>query len=148
MKRTAVEFCVGLFVLLGLACIGYLSIKLGKMSLVGGDSYVLQARFISVTGLAEGARVEMAGVQVGQVKKISLDQDENRAVVTLSIDSGIEVDEEVTASVKTSGLIGDKYIRLKLGAGDEFLGDGDMIEETESTVDIEELISKYVFGGV
>lgn len=148
MKRTAVEFAVGLFVLLGIAAIGYLSINLGSMKLVGNDSYDLEARFISVTGLAEGARVEMAGVPVGRVKSIVLDQKENRAVVILTINENIEVDDEVTASVKTSGLIGDKYIRLKLGAGEETLVHGDIVEETESTIDIEELISKYVFGGV
>ncbi len=148
MKRTAIEFFVGIFVIIGIVAIGYLSIRLGKMGFSSNDSYRLTAKFISVTGLAEGARVEMAGVQVGCVEKISLNQDENRAVVILKINKGIEVDEEVTASVKTSGLIGDKYIRLKLGAGDELLVDGDTIEETESTIDIEELISKYVFGGV
>ena len=148
MKRTAIEFFVGLFVLIGIASIGYLSLRLGQMKLSGDSSYELTAKFISVTGLAEGARIEMAGVQVGQVKSIVLDQKENRAVVILMVNEGVELDEEVTASVKTSGLIGDKYIRLKLGAGDELLEGGDIIEETESTIDIEELISKYVFGGV
>ena len=148
MKRTAIEFFVGLFVLIGILCIGYLSIQLGKMKLGGDDSYILTAKFISVTGLAEGARIEMAGVQVGQVKSIVLNQEDNRAVVTLEVNHGIVLDEEVTASVKTSGLIGDKYIRLSLGAGEEVLVDGDVVEETESTIDIEELISKYVFGGV
>lgn len=144
------EIGVGLFVLIGLVCVAWLTVRLGRMELFGSDGYTLQARFTSVVGLKTGAAVEIAGVPVGRVSGIRLNQDKNgsRAVVLLHIDKGIALGDDVIASVKTSGLIGDKYILLTPGGSETPLGAGDTIVDTESALDIEELISKYVFGKV
>lgn len=148
MKKTTVEISVGLFVLAGIICVGYLAIKLGKMEIIGENTYTLYGQFESVTGLTRGASVEIAGVQVGQVANIHLDHESQEAVVTMKIEKQVKLSDDVIASLKTAGLIGDKFIKLTPGASDVVLKDGDRITETESGVDIEELISKYVFGGV
>ena len=148
MHRTSIEIAVGIFMLIGIACVGYLTIKLGRMELVGGDHYTVSAHFQSVSGLRTGASVEMAGVPVGRVDAIMLDQEREDARVLLKIENHIQLTEDVLASVKTSGLIGDKFILLTLGSSDELLSDGDEITETESAVDLQGLIGKYAFGGV
>ncbi len=148
MKRTSVELGVGIFVLIGIACVGYLTIRLGKMELLGNEHYYLNARFNSVSGLKAGASIEIAGVQVGQVDSISLDLKDNVALVRMKIRKDVELTDDTIASVKTSGLIGDKYLKLSPGGSDHILKAGDTLTETESALDIEELISKYAFGGV
>lgn len=147
MNKTSIETAVGIFMVIGILCVGYLTIKLGKMEWVGDNYYPVYARFESVSGLSRGAYVEMAGVQIGQVEAISLDQDRQAAKVKMKIQKGIVLTDDAIASVKTSGLIGDKYIKISPGGSDEVLKPGDTITETESAVDLEELISKYVFGG-
>jgi len=146
MKKTFVETTVGIFVLVGIICIGYLTIKLGKMEVIGDKHYMVHARFQSVSGLTTGAYVEMAGVKIGSVGSISLDPERKVAVVDMKIDKHVILSEDVIAAVKTSGLIGDKYIRLTPGSSDVILKDGEMIYETESAIDIEDLISKYIFS--
>lgn len=148
MKKATTEISVGVFVLIGLLCVGYLTIKLGQMELLGDDYYLVNARFDNVSGLRAGAQVEMAGVRIGQVDSITLDRETLFAVVGLKIQNSIQLSDDVIASVKTSGIIGDKYIKIIAGGSDDMLKPGDMITDTESAVDIEELISKYVFGGV
>jgi phospholipid/cholesterol/gamma-HCH transport system substrate-binding protein len=148
MKRSSIELGVGIFVLIGLICVGYLTIKLGKMEWLGENHYKLNARFESVSGLKAGAEVDLAGVQIGQVDSISLDNVRQMALVQLKIQKGVQLSQDVIASVKTAGLIGDKYISISPGGASEILKPGDTIEETESALDIEELISKYVFGKV
>lgn len=148
MNRGKLELVVGIFVLIGIGCIGYLTIKLGRMELLGDNNYPVSAHFESVTGLRTGATVEMAGVQVGRVDKITLNPETKLAEVRLKIDKQVQLADDVIASIKTTGLIGDKYINLDPGGSDEILKPGDQITETESAVDLEELISKYVFGGV
>ena len=148
MKRTSVETAVGIFVLIGLACVGYLTIQLGKMELIGGDYYQLSARFQNISGLKIGSHVEMAGVHIGKVDQISLDKERQVALVRMKIMKGIELADDTIASIKTSGLIGDKYIKMTPGASDFFFKEGDMITETESALDIEELVGKFAFGKV
>ena len=148
MSQRTVEITVGIFVLIGIACVGYLTIKLGKMEIIGGNYYLLSARFQSVSGLKNGSQVEMAGVQIGNVDRIYLDPVRQVAVVDMNIRKGIELSEDVIASIKTSGLIGDKYVKLTPGIAEDMLQPGEMITQTESAIDIEELISKYVFGGI
>jgi phospholipid/cholesterol/gamma-HCH transport system substrate-binding protein len=148
MRKGSVEIAVGVFVLVGLICVGYLAIRLGQLELMGGNYYALNARFASVSGLTRGAQVEMAGVEIGQVDDITLDPVTQAALVTLKILKTVEVSDDVIASVKTSGLIGDKYIKLSPGGSEDLLQSGAFITETESAVDIEELISKYVFKSV
>jgi phospholipid/cholesterol/gamma-HCH transport system substrate-binding protein len=142
------ETSVGIFVLIGLLAVGYLTVKLGKMELLGGDYYILHARFTNVQGLKTGSFVNMAGVQIGQVQDISLEVDRAIAIVDLKIDKKVPVDEFAIASIKTSGLIGDKYVKITPGGSDQYLKAGDTITDTESAIDLEELISKYIFGGV
>jgi len=148
MKKDKLEIMVGIFVLIGIICMGYLTIKLGRMEILGDNNYRLLARFESVTGLRKGASVEIAGVQVGRVDKITLEAESQLAEVVIKIENGVELADDVIASIKTTGLIGDKYINLQPGGSDEILKPGDRIVETESAVDLEELISKYVFGGL
>jgi phospholipid/cholesterol/gamma-HCH transport system substrate-binding protein len=148
MKKWSVEVAVGIFVLIGIACIGYLTIRLGKMEIIGDNYYTVSARFQSIAGLKAGSEVELAGVPVGQVEGFSLDQERWMAVVQMKIVKSIVLTEDVIASIKTAGLIGDKYIKLSPGVSDVPLKPGDMIIETESALDIEELISKFVFGKV
>lgn len=148
MKKAYIEFTVGIFMLTGIICISYMAIKLGKMEWTNSDSYFLKARFQSVSGLKKGASVEMAGVEIGRVGDIEFDSKKQDAVVSLKIAKGIPVSSDTIASVKTSGLIGDKFIKLTPGGAEDDLKNGDTITDTESALDIEELISKYVFGGV
>ena len=146
MKKTSVETAVGVFVMIGLISVAYMTIKLGKMEWFGEGYYLLDARFDSVSGLKTGAQVDMAGVEIGQVADIRLDNERQVAVVQLKIREDVMLTDDVIASVKTSGLIGDKYIRLTPGGSDRILKPGGMIIDTESALDIEELVSKYVFG--
>lgn len=144
------QTAVGIFVLLGLVCVAYLTIKLGRMELFETKGFELTARFNSVSGLRVGADVEMAGVPVGRVAAITLDDDPVRrqALVRLVLDRDLKLSTDTIASIKTSGLIGDKYVNLQPGGLDDVLASGDTLEETESAVDLESLIGKYAFGGV
>jgi phospholipid/cholesterol/gamma-HCH transport system substrate-binding protein len=148
MRKASIETAVGLFVLIGIMCVGYLTVKLGKMEILGKDYYSIDAQFDSVTGLKVGANVEMAGVPIGKVEAIALDSERQVARVRLKIQSSVVLTDDTIASVKTAGMIGDKYIKLSPGGSDLILKSGDTIIETESALDLEELISKYVFGGL
>jgi phospholipid/cholesterol/gamma-HCH transport system substrate-binding protein len=148
MKQSSVELGVGVFVLLGIICVGYLTIRLGEIEVLGDKYYLLNARFKSVSGLKVGAQVEIAGVQVGQVDSIALDPKDLMAMVRLKIKDAIVLSDDVIASVKTAGLLGDKYVQLSPGGSDKILKPGDTIIETEPPLDIEGLISKYAFGKV
>lgn len=150
MKKSAnLETIVGVFVLVGILCLSYLSIKLGKMEIVGGDSYRVYANFDSISGLKTGASVEIAGVEVGRVDRINLDENAGfTARVALKVNTGIQLQDDVIASIRTRGIIGDKYIMLKPGGSDVILKDGDRIRETESAIDFESLISKFIHGKV
>ena len=148
--NTVRETAVGLFVLIGLLCVAYLTIKLGKMEVFTGPGYELNASFDSVSGLRVGADIEMAGVPVGKVTGIRLDPDpmRNQAVVRLRFDKDLHLSDDSIASVRTSGLIGDKFISISRGGSEHTLAPGDTITETESSVDLGTLIGKYSFGGV
>ncbi len=148
MKKYALETTVGVFVLAGLLCVAYLTVKLGKLDILGADSYPLVARFKDVTGLKNGAYVEMAGVRVGRVSDIALDPKDHMALVRLDIQNGIRLTDDSIASIKTSGLIGDKFVKVSPGGSDDILKPGGVIVETEASVDLGDLIGKYVFGGV
>ncbi len=118
------------------------------MEVFGSNGYKLQARFNSVAGLRVGASVEVAGVQVGRVSLISLDQKNSQAIVTLYLDNQLKFTDDTIASIKTSGLIGDKFISLSPGGSEILLEPGEEINDTESAVDLESIISKFAFGGV
>lgn len=146
MERGRLEFVVGLFVLVGILCLGYLAIKLGKLELVGGDYYELTADFSSSSGLKKGASVEIAGVEVGRVKSIILKEDQ--AQVVLAIEDGITVYNDAIASIKTRGIIGEKFMGLSPGGAGEPLTKGGTIMDTESGIDLEQVISQFIHGNV
>jgi phospholipid/cholesterol/gamma-HCH transport system substrate-binding protein len=146
MRQSSVELGVGVFVLLGIICVGYLTFRLGEVEVLGDKYYYLNARFKSVAGLKTGSTVEIAGVQVGLVDAISLEPRDLVAMVRLKVRDGILVGEDTIASIKTAGLLGDKYILLSPGGSDRYLKPGEMIIETEPALDIEGLIGKYAFG--
>ena len=146
MEKTKLELVVGVFVLIGIACLGYLSIKLGKLEVIGGNRYHVDAEFDTVTGLRPGASIEIAGVEVGRVKAIRLNED--RAVATFAINDGIKLYDDTIASVKTRGIIGEKFVSLSPGGGGAELKPGGRIRDTESGLDLEELVSQYVHGKV
>jgi phospholipid/cholesterol/gamma-HCH transport system substrate-binding protein len=148
MKKYPMETSVGIFVVIGLLCIGYLTIKLGDVSIVGGGGSSFFARFTSVSGLRVGSPVEIFGIEVGKVERLTMDQEKQVAVVELKVKEGVKIYRDAIASIKTAGLIGDKYLQIDPGGAEDLLQPGDTISETTSPVDIEELISKYVFGGI
>ena len=142
------EFGVGLFVLLGLVALAYLTVKLGAGQLLGGDTYPVEARFANTGGLNQGATVMLAGVNVGRVDDIRLDPSDFSAIVEMRIRTAVQLPADTMASIKTSGLIGDKYIALAPGADEELLEPSARITMTESALELESLISKMAFGSV
>ena len=145
MTNFKTELSVGLFLLLGLICLAYLSIKLGEVGVFNQDRYDIFARFTSASGLKEGAYVEAAGVRVGKVKSIEFEPELFLAKVTLSIDNEVQLSEDSIASIRTSGIIGDKFVKITSGGAEEMLTEGMEIYETEPSINLEELISKYIF---
>lgn len=146
MEKAKLELAVGVFVLVGLICLGYLSIKLGKLEVLGGQAYEVRAEFDSASGLRPGAAVEIAGVEIGRVKTISLRGD--RATVSLAIWNGERLYNDTIASIKTRGIIGEKFVALSPGATGEALKPGGTIRDTESGLDLEQVISQFIHGGV
>ena len=148
MRDSKLELGVGVFMLLGLAALVYLTVKLGAGELVGGDTYRVEARFANTGGLNTGATVMLAGVPVGRVEEILLDSADYSAIVDMRIRKAVQLPADTMASIKTSGLIGDKYIALAPGADEEFLQPSSRITMTESALELESLISKMAFGSV
>jgi phospholipid/cholesterol/gamma-HCH transport system substrate-binding protein len=148
MKQTKLEFFVGFFVLLGLAAVTYLTVKLGAGSLLGGETYVIEARFTNAGGLNPGSNVVVAGVPIGRVEAIRMEPEEFTAIATLRVMNGLKLPTDTMASIKTTGLIGDKFVALSPGADEVYLQPGERITMTESAVDLEGLIGKMAFGSV
>jgi phospholipid/cholesterol/gamma-HCH transport system substrate-binding protein len=146
MKKFDLELTVGLFIIVGVICLGYLSIKLGKMEIVGERGYEIYGVFSDIGGLKVGSSVEIAGINVGRVKNIRLDNYQARVV--LNFPENVKLQEDAIASVKTKGLIGEKYIEITPGGSEKIIQPGGRIRETQSAVDLEELISKFVFGKI
>jgi phospholipid/cholesterol/gamma-HCH transport system substrate-binding protein len=146
MERTRVNIVVGLFMVLGIAALAYLSIQLGRVSFLGGRGYMVTVDFPSVGGLKAGSTVEIAGVEIGRVEAIGLDNYQAR--VKLRVNKGVKLQEDSIASIKTKGLIGEKYVRISPGGSDKLIPPGGKIRDVEAPVDFEELLSKYIFGKV
>ena len=144
MNHSRTDVVVGLFVLVGLTCLGYLAIRLGKLELFASQGYVVIADFASVAGLKPGDPVEIAGVRIGRVEGIGLADDKAR--LTLRLSDGIRLQEDVIASVRARGLIGDKFVLVSPGASDKIISPGGKIRETDSPPDIPDLIGKIVGG--
>ena len=146
MKKMNVNFIVGLFLLFGMGAVAYLSVTIAGISGYAKDSYHLIAKFDSSSGLKEGAFIEIAGVKVGKVTNIKLDKKSFESVATFVFEQGVILAEDSIASIRTSGIIGDKFVKISPGAADEILKSGDEIIETEPSISIEELVSKYIFN--
>jgi len=144
VNNTRTEIVVGFFVLIGIACLGYLAIKLGKLEVMGSSGYTVFADFPSVAGLKIGDPVEIAGVKIGRVEAIRLAED--RARLELRVQDGVKLQDDVIASVRARGLIGDKFVLVTPGASDKIIAPGGKIRETESPPDIPDLIGKIVGG--
>jgi phospholipid/cholesterol/gamma-HCH transport system substrate-binding protein len=138
---------VGVFLLAGFASFSWLAVKMGDLELFKKESYDISASFTSISGLKEGAALELAGVVVGKVTKIKLNEEEYEATVFMDVVKTVQLSDDSIASIRTSGIIGDKFIKLTPGGSDIMLEAGDMIEETEASISIEELVSKYIFEG-
>ena len=141
-----VNVAVGLFLVLGILALGYLSIKLGRVSFLGNTGYPVMVEFPSVGGLKAGSSVEIAGVEIGRVESIGLADYQARVVLRLKRD--VQLQEDSIASIKTKGLIGEKYVRISPGGSDKIIPPNGRIREVEAPVDFEELLSKYIFGKV
>jgi phospholipid/cholesterol/gamma-HCH transport system substrate-binding protein len=146
MKKFDIELAVGLFILVGIVCLGYLTIRLGKMEVIGSKGYDVYAIFSNSGGLKSGSGILIAGVDVGRVKSITLDNYQARVV--MNFPSSVKIQEDAIASIKTKGLIGEKYIEITPGGSEKIIPPGGKIRETQPPVDLEELISKYVFGKI
>lgn len=148
MKKHKVEFLVGLFVLLALASLAWLTLRVGAGSLPSGDTYLIESRFTNAGGLHAGSSVLLSGVTVGRVEDIRMEPADYSAIVTLRLLSTLRLPSDSMASIKTSGLIGDKFVSLSPGAEEDYLSPGARITMTESAVDLESLIGKMAFGAV
>ena len=146
MRKWDMEFTVGLFLIAGIICLGYLSIKLGRMEILGSRGYDIHAFFSNSGGLKKGSSVMIAGVGVGRIKSITLEDYE--ALVVMSITENIEIQEDAIASVKTRGLIGERFIEISPGGSERVIPPGGRLRETLPPVDFEQLVSQYVFGGI
>jgi phospholipid/cholesterol/gamma-HCH transport system substrate-binding protein len=146
MRKLDIELAVGVFIIVGIICLGYLSIKLGKMEVFGGEGYDIHAIFSDSGGLRTGSAVEIAGVEVGRVKRITLEDYQAKILIHLS--QNVDIQEDAIASVKTKGLIGEKFIEITPGGAEEIIQPGGTIHDTQPPVDFEELISRFVFGQV
>jgi phospholipid/cholesterol/gamma-HCH transport system substrate-binding protein len=142
MKKPDIEIVVGLFICIGLLCMAYTSVKLGKVELFNNDYYPLKAAFTSASGLKEDTNVEISGVRVGKVKDIKLEN--YQAIVTMLIQDGVEVQDDAIASIKTNGILGEKYIEILPGGSPDILGSGGMILDTEPPFDLLSLLKKFV----
>ena len=146
MQRFNREIAVGLFVVFGFLALAYLSIKLGDIQIGGGHTYTLTAVFPTVAGLKTAAAVEVAGVAIGRVEDISLQDYE--ALVTMRIDDSVQLQIDAIASIRTRGLIGEKFIRITPGGSERLLPPGSRIREVESPVDFEDLIGRFIQGKI
>jgi phospholipid/cholesterol/gamma-HCH transport system substrate-binding protein len=148
MKKYSKETVVGIFVVAGLVCIGFMTIKLGNVGILDDDTYALNARFNRVTGLREGNPVNMLGLEIGRVANFKMVQDEQAVIVEMRINKGIKIYDDALAAIKIEGLIGDRYMDIAPGGAGELLKPGETITETQSPTDLNELIGKYAFGDV
>ncbi|MCF8142901.1 MAG: outer membrane lipid asymmetry maintenance protein MlaD [Deltaproteobacteria bacterium] len=146
MRKFDLEFAVGLFMIIGILCLGYISIKLGRMEILGDKGYEVEAVFSNTGGLKVGSSVVIAGVDIGRVREVALE--DYQARVVLNLPQEVEIQEDAIASIKTKGLIGEKYVEITPGGAEELIKPGGRIRDTQSAVDFEELISNYVFGKI
>lgn len=148
MLKLKKETAVGLFVLVGLVAVAYMSVKLGNVQVFSDKYYEVKANFSDVSGLKANAPVEMFGVKIGFVEAIAINQEHNVASVTMLIEKKVKLTDDAIVSVKTSGLIGDKFLKISPGGLGDPVKPGDTLFDTNPAIDLEDLISKFAFGKV
>lgn len=147
MKKLNIQLVTGIFVMLGIAAFTYLAVNIGGVRFTEQPGYTLHARFSNISGLRAGAIIEAAGVRIGTVSAIEFDPITYEAIVSLRVNQEVPVQEDAIASIRTQGIIGEKFVKISPGGFEELLTDGGEIYETESAVSLEELVSKYIFSG-
>ncbi len=147
MGRKGIETLVGLFVLLGLAGLVFLSLKAANLASFGSrGGYTVTARFDNIGGLKARSPVRSAGVTVGRVTSITLDGKNYQGVVTMELDRSVQFPRDSSAKILTAGLLGDQYVGIEPGADERNLVAGDVIKQTQSAVVLENLISQFLFS--
>jgi phospholipid/cholesterol/gamma-HCH transport system substrate-binding protein len=146
MRKFNIEFFVGIFLLIGILCLAYLSVKFARLEILGTKGYEISALFSNCGGLKTGGSVMVAGVEIGRVKSVSLDK--NKANVVMSISPEVKVPDDSMASIKTKGLIGEKFVEVSFGGSQDQLEPGGSIQDTEPAMDIERLVSQFIHGKV
>lgn len=142
-KRTfTTEFFVGIFSILGLGCFAYLAINIAGIRFFETNSYEVVAEFDDISGLEQGAPVEIAGVPIGSVRNIDLNS--TRAKVFLQIQNGVPLRDDDLAIIRTKGIIGDRYIKIVPGGSEAKVPPGGELTETNSAVDFEDIIGKII----
>lgn len=147
-KKYSHDVLVGVFVIFGFACLGYITVRFGEVAVFERDTYALYAEFSSVSGLRAGNPVEMFGMEVGRVEGFHMDQERQVILAKLLIQEDITVYEDALASIETAGLIGDRYVDLHPGGALPALEEGGTILDTEPPVNISDIIGRFAFGGV
>ena len=148
MKQAQLEISVGFFILAGFLAFCYLAFNLGEMTLFSDAKMMtITAEFDNISGVKKGSTVQIAGVSVGTVTRVALNAD-NVAEISMKVERTLKIPTDSVASVKSQGIIGDKYIQISLGGDSQVLREGGKLVDTESAIDIESLISKFAFGGV
>lgn len=148
MLKIKKETAVGIFVLMGLLAIVYMSVKLGNVQLFSDKYYDVKAEFSDISGLKVNAPVQVFGVEVGFVSAVELDQKKGVARVTMMVAKELELTDDAIVAVKTNGLIGDKYVKIVPGGLGDPVEAGDTLSDTQSAIDLEDLISKFAFGEI
>lgn len=148
MRMRNVEFMVGGFIVMGIIALVLMAFRVSGLTADSvGDTYTIKARFENLGGLTDRAKVSLAGVTVGRVTNITLDKEYYAAVVEMEIDSSMDIlPSDTSASILTAGLLGEKYIGLSVGAEMEYLQEGDWVQDTQSAIILEELISRFLFS--
>lgn len=147
MERSTLDLWVGLFVCAGIAALLILALKVGNMSgLSVSDTYQVSAHFDNIGGLKPRAPVKSAGVVVGRVAEIAFDNDKFLARVTMTLDKNYKFPRDTTASILTSGLLGEQYVGFVAGGDDKMLAQGDTLRLTQSAVVLENLISQFLYS--
>jgi phospholipid/cholesterol/gamma-HCH transport system substrate-binding protein len=146
MNKINIELITGIFVIIGIAAFTWLAVSVAGATFTEQPGYTLSARFTSISGLRAGAIVEGAGVRIGTVSSIEFDPEAFEAIVKLRINEGVPIQEDAIAAIRTQGIIGEKFINIIPGGFDDLLVDGDEIHDTESSISLEELVSKYIFS--
>ena len=144
-EKQHTEILVGIFILIGIITITFLALRMGDFGLLNNTQYIIKAEFTSASGLKKGAHVEMAGVSVGKVKNIIFNPKTYLAEVYIAIENNIKIPEDSTASIRTAGIIGDKFLKISPGGSETIIEKNMSIVETEPSINLEELISKYIF---